>query len=251
MLLRGDNPECYDYNGRVLWKKDSVEEWSRKALNDDLQCKKARKMQDACRLYHEYHYDKEFKTGCAVYDEWTVTERMMLAISKVQDNMLRKVADLGLAIECNPTSNYKIGEISGYYKHPIRKFYNVGLREKERCAISSSINTDDKGVFSTSIEREFALIAHAMIRYYRSLRDGVTDQDVYNWLDRIRRNSITQRFDKTELFPEPPSRQTLDALMAEIVKKEIEPLKSKSIKERLKIGLKYIIGGCSNGKECR
>lgn len=249
MLLRGDNPECYDHNGRVLWKKDSVDEWNRKALNDDMLCKKARMMPDACRLYHEYHYDKDFKTGSAVYDEWTVSEKMMLAISQVKKDMLKKVADLGLAIECNPTSNYKIGEIDGYYKHPIRKFFNIGVQDNHRMAISSSINTDDKGVFATSIEREYALIAHAMIRYYRSQHDGVTDLDVYNWLDSVRRNSIAQRFDKTELMPEPPSRKTLGDLRAEILKKEIEPLKSKPLKERLKIGLKYILGGCSDDKE--
>ena len=89
---------------------------------------------------------------------------MIKAIKKVQKIMLEKVELLGLAIECNPTSNYKIGDIWRYDEHPIKTFCSKGLSLINKRNISCSINTDDKGVFATSIEREYALMAAALSR---------------------------------------------------------------------------------------
>ena len=64
-----------------------------------------------------------------------------------------------LAIECNPSSNYKIGEFETYEEHPILKFFNYGLSTPyANHDIAVSINTDDQGIFATSLEREYSLI---------------------------------------------------------------------------------------------
>lgn len=131
--------------------------------------------------------------------------------------MLDKVEDMGLVIECNPTSNFKIGEIDRYDNHPIKKFNNIELNENKRRGISVSINTDDKGVFSTSIEREYALIAHSLIRYYQRNPNGTTQQDVYDWLDKVRQYSVEQIFDKSVKLSEPIANKSLEEIRREIL----------------------------------
>ena len=79
-------------------------------------------------------------------------------------------------------------------------FYNQGLvhdpKQRKECPqLSVSINTDDQGVFSTSLENEYALLAHAL--------ESVCDEDgnalyckadIYEWLDRIRIMGNEQNF---------------------------------------------------------
>ena len=99
-----------------------------------------------------------------------------------------------LCVECNPTSNFKIGEIDRYENHPISKFHSKGLRLFAGSHISSSINTDDKGVFSTSIEREYALMSAALIRRFGDSKKA--EKKVLSWIDDIREHSIEQKFIK-------------------------------------------------------
>ena len=61
----------------------------------------------------------------------------------------------------------------------------VMTKRMHRCLFS--INTDDRGVFHTSLENEYALLASSI----ENLRDKngeklYTPQQVYEWLDRIR-----------------------------------------------------------------
>ena len=61
-------------------------------------------------------------------------------------------------------------------------------------SMSCSINTDDKGVFATSIEREYALLASAL---FRSLGESkASERKVIKWLDKIRKCSLDQKFIK-------------------------------------------------------
>ena len=61
--------------------------------------------------------------------------------------------------------------------------------------MSVSINTDDQGVFSTSLENEYALMARAL----ESVRDEAGEpvycrDDICEWLDRIRVMGNEQSF---------------------------------------------------------
>ena len=82
----------------------------------------------------------------------------------------------------------------------ILSFYNrelpVTQEEEAACPqLSVSINTDDKGVFYTDLENEYALLA-------RSLEECMDDQeqprfrknDIYAWLDDIRIMGLEQGF---------------------------------------------------------
>lgn len=242
MLLRGDNPECYDNSGNVKNRIGQADEWWNKSLVRSKECDEARKQREACKLYHHYHYDKEGKKNGNIYDTWEVNKEMCKAVESVQKKLLQEVEDLGIAIECNPTSNYKIGEIDRYDEHPISKFNTIkGQTEHPKHDISVSINTDDKGVFATSIEREYALVAHSLIRKFRYESDGVKGSEVYDWLDKVRLLSIGQRFDKSVHLEDPSENNTLSALKNKI-REEIEEQQHKRLLERLKYCWTILIG---------
>lgn len=63
-------------------------------------------------------------------------------------------------------------------------------------SITVSINTDDKGVFSTSLEREFSVMAAALEKKSLIEKDGNSPRRIYDWLDRIREMGFEMGFDK-------------------------------------------------------
>ena len=123
-------------------------------------------------------------------DEW------YMLLEKIQQQLLEKVEKRHIAIECNPSSNFKIGEIERYDEHPIIKFFNYGLKTPyPRHDIAVSINTDDQGVFATSLEREYSLMALAIERNpYKEYENS--PRAIWEWLDRVRELSMEQRFNK-------------------------------------------------------
>lgn len=248
MLLRGDDPNAYRDEVKLKRIGLSFEPWSRKALNDDVHCRTARNQATARQLYREYHYDINFKRNSAIYKEWVVAEEMLDAIEFVQSKVLDEVERKGLAIECNPTSNYKIGDFDRYEEHPIRIFNTVDSKSINRHSISVSINTDDKGVFSTSIEREYALIAHSLIRYYQRNPNGTTQQDVYDWLDKVRQYSVEQIFVKSVKLSESIANKSLEEIRREILTGNDKQVAALSFWERLKYAWKYIKSK-ENGKK--
>ena len=63
--------------------------------------------------------------------------------------------------------------------------------------MSVSINTDDRGIFDTSIEEEYALLDLALEKEVN--RDGehrYPPRYVYEWLENIRKMGFEQRFRK-------------------------------------------------------
>ncbi len=90
--------------------------------------------------------------------------------------------------------------MDSYEDHPISKLYNMGLvldpKEMNECTqMHISINTDDKGIFQTSLENEYALMGCAL--------ENVADEQgkrkyqkqmVYEWLDHVREHGNQQSF---------------------------------------------------------
>ena len=128
--------------------------------------------------------------------EYQLEDGDALVISEVQEKMRQRIAREKIAIETNPTSNMRITDIDRYSKHPVTTFYSRGL--KPDCGpdqITVSINTDDQGVFATSLEKEYTLIACALEKKRND--DGTpaySSKDIYDWLDDIRESSLTSSF---------------------------------------------------------
>ena len=243
MLLRGDNPECYDASGRISNPYDPATEWGTKALVRSKECDDARQQKEVCKLYYLYHYDKDGKQNGGIFDTWEVDEEMCKTIELVQRDLLRQVEKDGIAIECNPTSNFKIGEIDRYDRHPITTFNSIRhAGNPKEFEVSVSINTDDKGVFSTSIEREYALVAHSIIRKCRLEDNNMKDSDVYEWLDNIRLHSLNQRFDKSVTLQSNPERETLTGIKKRISEEMDDEIRGLKFVDRLKYCWTILLG---------
>lgn len=193
-LLRGDNPTVYRQDGSIVSNDDVDENWHKENCSMRPDAEKARTNLDVCKLFYYYHRNQRVKEAGAEIVVVEYQNSLIKAIEFAQKRMIRMVDKKGLCIECNPTSNFKIGEINRYEDHPISKFHAKGLTLFAGRHISSSINTDDKGVFATSIEREYALISAALIRRFGDTK--YAEKKVWRWLEDIRQHSIEQKFVK-------------------------------------------------------
>ena len=200
-LLRGNSPRW----GSELDKEyvssltDDIEkQWVSVAVNHRPDVEMACRNENARELYDMYHSGKLTSEDNDV-DSFTIPfdyrEEYYSLLEKIQEYLLQKIENKHIAIECNPSSNFKIGEMERYDNHPILRFFNYGLDVPyPDHNISVSINTDDKGVFSTSLEREFSLLALAM---EKNDIDGHNNSPraIIEWLNKVREMAIEQKFD--------------------------------------------------------
>jgi len=200
--LRGDAPETYN-TGKYL-NTAATTFWQRSGRNDYTDLKEVRENALAVRIYYLYHYHPQVKFQGQQMTEFKICPEYVEAIEQIQKEMQREISEKGLAIECNPSSNYKIGSFERYEKHPIINMYNLGLtadpEKLSKCPqLFVSINTDDQGVFDTCLENEFALMAIALEKAKDENGKPLYNQAmIYDWLDRVRQMGIEMSFNKRE-----------------------------------------------------
>ena len=200
--LRGDDPYCYvdgyfkkpdDFAGRLEVAKARV-------------CKnyprdyEERYVPEYSYLNYMYQFHDQVKKDGMRKIKVDLTMEYILAVKEVQKYMRYGIAQRGISIETNPTSNVMIGSFRKYEEHPILTFFNRGLpvsdQEEQDCAqLQVSVNTDDCGVFYTDLEMEYALLAQSV----EKITDGgdaprFKKYDIYNWLDNIRVMGNEQSF---------------------------------------------------------
>lgn len=206
--LRGDDPYLY----KIVSEENNVETipnvtyWERCRINHFYPLKsKLRKHLVIKKLYHAYHFDPLVKKHSDETSQFEITDNYVNLVFQVQKYMQKNVMEMNLGIECNPTSNYLIGTFKRYDKHPIIDFYNLGLETdpqkiKDSPQLFVSINTDDQGIFGTSLENEFALMAIALEKAKDEFGNKKYKPSmIYDWLDRIRRMGLEQSFKDNEL----------------------------------------------------
>lgn len=200
MQLRGDAPELYR-NASFSYTPDFSPTVFRSFARDPRkELVSYRANSKIYRLVQAYHFDSFARKSGAVVAEYKVDNVYISAVRSLQNRLLHELKNLGIMIECNPTSNYLIGTFRRYDRHPITRFNNAGLltRDGEPLLseqISVSINTDDLGVFDTSLENEYAMMASALEKAIS--KDGKQKYDsdsVYRYLDNVRRMGIEQSF---------------------------------------------------------
>ena len=161
-----------------------------------------RYMQNIALLYYMYQYNPDVHREGAKMMEKKVLEPQIKAINQMQESLQNYIAARGIAIETNPTSNFKISKLSSYAEHPIVRFYNKGLVTDpeilKKCPqLNVSINTDDSGVFGSSLENEYAYLALALEKQRTPEGKAVYKrEDIYDWIDNIRKMGLEQSFKK-------------------------------------------------------
>ena len=147
------------------------------------------------RLYYRYHYDNKAKIMGTRSVEYKITDDYIAAVEALQHMMRKKISDLHIAIETNPTSNRLISRMLRYEDHHILKLCEIDPSRDDSVQNFVSINTDDKGVFNTCIENEYALMACALEKKRNA--DGslaFNRTQIYDWLDRVRIMGLEQSF---------------------------------------------------------
>lgn len=195
--LRGDDPKCYEAGKYEISRKSSL--WGIYSVNKKVN-NITRDMESAAMLYHAYHYnDIAYREGNKPISV-EIPFHMIRGIQAVQKRMMDHIAKRGISIETNPTSNLMIGGLQGYEHHPILSFYNKGLfdcsGDTDTCAqIHVSINTDDLGVFATSLRNEYSLMAKSLEQMTDMEGNFYYKKDkIYEWLDNIRKMGNEQSF---------------------------------------------------------
>lgn len=194
MKLRGDDPRCYarcEYipphpndGFDMFCAVDQPELWP---------LRRERRVVELCFMYHYCH--GALNTGYET-DVMDVDDDYIGLMYDMQRAMRNRVDDMGVRIESNPSSNVLIGTFGAYRTHPILTFYNRGLGiEQNDVQMHVSINTDDPGVFDTSLTFEYALLARALqeMKDERGVRLN-TDRDIERYLRDIRRMGREQTF---------------------------------------------------------
>lgn len=188
MLLRGDAPKQVDskINGGQWFVNSS---WNYYQEQDSLTVRDIRKWNpQAKELLSVYINDREVIKQGKKIKSFVVPIGYRKLIRDIQEIMMKIVAKKQLGIECCPSSNYKIGYIKRYDRHPIFRFMPVKT-ESTHYHLAVTVNTDDLGVFSTSLPNEYSLLALALMKMKDSEGNLLySNQEVYDWVERIVKN---------------------------------------------------------------
>ena len=191
MLLRGNDPQYNSSN-----KRFEDNEWDKTANINDMRLVAANVSNRAKELYHDYFYNPTIKEKGMLLVRYKWDKEIVEVINGMQKKMQTLVSKKGIGIECCPTSNLKIGFIDRYEQHPLlTRFYPIDA-DASYPLIKCSINTDDRGVFYTSIYEEYSLIALALYK----MKDEKTGEPKYNereilrYIGEIRKNAQQMAF---------------------------------------------------------
>lgn len=189
MLLRGNSP----YHDEYQPFSHIIRDWNSLSLDDRSLVSDNWEKPHIKDLFRRYHFDVLVKREGDKVVDFEIPREYPDIIAKMQDRMMVKIAKFNIAIECCPTSNVKIASLSRYEYHPIFRLLpicNDGLVHPV-----VTVNTDDLGIFSTSLENEYALLALALLKQHdNSGRYLYDNRQVMWWIESLLRNSNAFRF---------------------------------------------------------
>lgn len=187
MALRGDNPEIYrDAKGKAITAKLSPETWDYYATLDNERTNSIRRFnRSAVRLYNDYHSNRTVRKNGELVKAFLLTQGYVRLITGLQNAMMKMISKRQLCIECCPSSNLRIGRLDRFDAHPIFRF--MPLRDGEtRYPLAVTVNTDDLGVFSTSLPNEYSLLALALLKKKDAKGNSTySSQEIYDWIERV------------------------------------------------------------------
>ena len=208
--LRGDDPGLYflfgnrkQFQHSVRMLRFSASRYDLFRVNDHIwegcsidNCRSRDKVR---QLVHYYQYGMDEQWKGQQIKTYEVNKDYIRLVREIQKNMMQKLMIHGISIECNPSSNYLIGTFRQYRKHPIFRF-NCGAvlgDPEQRVQMQVSINTDDQGVFDTSLENEFALMYAAMGQFVDEKgQRQISSDEAMRYLEHVRMMGGSMTFSK-------------------------------------------------------
>jgi hypothetical protein len=205
--LRGDNPACFfdeikqDTVIETITKQHlhPVTEWERYNFCYRERYCNCNRNPNIYSLYHKYHFDFELKDAAKKTEEVKIDRKYMEEyiglVKQIQVIMKNLVLNKGIAVESNPSSNLLISKLDNLAELPIFKIFPIEETENEFVRLNVSVNTDDKGVFFTSLVKEYTLLAGALQQEVNSVgHRKYSDDKILNWISHLIDNSKEQCF---------------------------------------------------------
>lgn len=192
MLLRGNDPEYIHLTKQHIM----MNAWDNTANVYDNRVLEAVCNERAKELFSDYFYDENIYANGLQLEQYKWEKDIVTIMTDMQNAMRNMVSEKDIGIECCPTSNLKIGYIDKYENHPLlTKFYPIDA-ESNYPLIRCSINTDDRGVFYTSLYEEYSLIALALKkkRNETTHQREYNDQTIINYVAQLRNNAQVMAF---------------------------------------------------------
>lgn len=149
--------------------------WERTMKCQDERCVKSREDGNAVKIAYKMQTDAALKTRGNDAVKWKISRDYMLLMTQLQKVMMKRLEKIGVTIESNPTSNLMLSTMERYDELPLFR-QNSPSRFWGR-HLPVTINTDDKGIFATSLLNEYMLVAKAM-----SKREGLLTER--KWSDK-------------------------------------------------------------------
>jgi hypothetical protein len=110
------------------------------------------------------------------------------ALNAVQHALRRGIAQRGIVIEVNPSSNLLIGDLLDLRNHPILRLNPPVPDQHGPPPVAIALGSDDPLTFSTELLREYTLL------YQAACAAGYPERVVHEWLESIRRTGMDARF---------------------------------------------------------
>lgn len=199
MKLRGDDPSAYASSIEVKMPLNTADEFDHYLLGSSAPALvEYRKDRCVFELYYRYHYGSLEGIRGKEIVKCKVSKAYIKLMRQIQDAMQRYLAEKRIVIECNPSSNVLIGTFKSYDQHPIFRFNNRKIAANQmadRNFLHVCVNTDDLGIFDTSLEFEYALIEQALLMQKDdSLRPRYNVRDVLEYLNDLREMGVMSIF---------------------------------------------------------
>lgn len=193
--LRGDDPGRYSTGAVNYGFYHGF--FDQFAFNNNIpDIAKYRQSERVVELYCCYHFSAQARSVGSQTIQVDISDSYIALMEKMQDAMQQYVDSLGISIECNPSSNVLIGTFKEYQHHPILRFHKPFPGKGDRALqMHVSINTDDQGIFGTSLPFEYSLLAAALANETdENGNRSYSDTDIKQYLEKIREMGQEQTF---------------------------------------------------------
>lgn len=192
MQLRGDDPRHIALLGKQ--NLTILNDWESFATRKSERLDRFRTDVDIYGLFLDYHFKEYVRRVGNQMTCMSVGKDYVSCVRLLQNYMMEKLKKLNIIIECCPSSNMKIGLANRYEQQPIFRFAPINDYHNP---MAVTVNTDDLGIFQTSIDNEYSLLALSALKAKDN--DGnlkFSKMDVLKWIEFIRENGMKYTFGK-------------------------------------------------------
>ncbi|MBU8547259.1 MULTISPECIES: amidohydrolase family protein [Roseomonadaceae] len=161
-------------------------------LNAPARRQELKRIGDAARLHPLAYsiYRERHRRGNRLDERMEVRTNWLTeaALTTLQANVLRNLADASIAIEVLPTSNVRISSYDRLDEHHLFRWLNL-TADGFASVPAICVGSDDTGIFATNLQNEYAAIYDVLRRKF-----SVGPNEATSILEKLNRNGSAYRF---------------------------------------------------------